>query len=46
VERRWASSPRDAHGPAVLQHSDGALDAERYRRLLAERNTRRVQLDE
>jgi hypothetical protein len=46
VARRWAGAQRPARGAAVLQRGDGALDAEVFARLLAERNQRRVQLDE
>src|SRR5262249_43498219 len=46
VARRWAQTPHPDRGAAVLQRDGGALDDELYRRLLAERNDRRVQLDE
>jgi hypothetical protein len=46
VARRWAETPRPERGPAVLERSGGGLDDPLYRRLLAERSDRRVQLDE
>jgi hypothetical protein len=46
VAQRWARSPHPGRGAAVLQRDGGALDQETYQRLLADRNERRVQLDE
>jgi hypothetical protein len=46
VAQQWARAPRPDRGPAVLQRGGGAIDVATYRRLLAERNDRPVQLDE
>jgi hypothetical protein len=46
VARRWAHAARPERGAVVLQQGGGALDTERYERVLAGRNQRPVQLDE
>jgi hypothetical protein len=46
VAQRWSRAHRPDRGAAVLQTGGSALDAERFARLLGQRDERAVQLDE